>query len=49
MHVEADFFRVAGPVLVAEAVGVFAVVLGVEAVVAGRDGGLVDEVRVCGV
>lgn len=35
MHVEADLFRACRPSLVAEAVYVFSVVAGVEAVVAG--------------
>lgn len=42
MHVKADLLRVCGPVLVAEAVLVLAVVLCRERVVARADGALVD-------
>lgn len=46
MHIEADFFGAGGPGLVAEAVLVFAVVTGVEAVITGGDGAVVDYVIV---
>jgi hypothetical protein len=42
MHVEADLLRVRGPVFVAEAVLVFAVMSCHERVVAGADRALVD-------
>jgi len=42
VHVEADFLGVRGPVLVAEAVGVFAVLSRFEGVVGGADGALVE-------
>ena len=42
VDIEANFFGVGGPVLIAEAVGVSAVGLGIEGVVAGADGALVD-------
>lgn len=38
VDVEADFLSTCGPVLIAEAVGVFAIATGVKAVVARRDG-----------
>lgn len=44
MDVETDFFAGGGPVLVAEAVFEFAVLVGVEAVVTGGDAAFVDEV-----
>ena len=44
MDVEADFFAGGGPVLVAEAVFELAVLVGVEAVIAGGDAAFVDEV-----
>lgn len=47
MHIEANLFGAGGPGLVAEAVDVLAVVAGVEAVVARRDGSVVDDVGVC--
>jgi hypothetical protein len=49
MDVEGDFLAVCAPVLVAEAVGVFAVVLGGKGVVAVGDGLLVDFVLARGV
>ncbi len=49
VDVERDFLAVGAPVLVAEAVGVFAVVLGVEAVVAAGYRLLVDFVLANGV
>ena len=42
MNVEADFFGIRGPMLVTEAVHMFSVILGVEAVVAGCYAGVVD-------
>ncbi len=49
MHIERNFLARCRPVLVAEAVDVFAVVLGFEAVVAGGDGAFIDLVAACGV
>ena len=49
MDVEGDFFGGGGPVLVGEAVGVFAVEGGGEGVVAGGDGGFVEVVFEVGV
>lgn len=43
VHVEADFFGVGGPVLVAEAVRVLSVVARFEGVVAGADGALLNQ------
>ena len=48
VDIEGDFFCIGGPVLVAEAVGVFAVHRGIEGVVAGAYGGLVDLVGAAG-
>lgn len=48
VDIEADLLGVGGPVLVAEAIGKCAVAGGVEGVVAGADGGLVDLVRAAG-
>lgn len=44
MDVEADFLASGGPVLVAEAVFELAVLVGVEAVIAGGDAAFVDEI-----
>lgn len=44
MDVEGDFLRGGGPVFVGEAVEEFAVGVGVEGVVAGGGGALVDDV-----
>lgn len=44
MHVEADFFGICRPMLVAEAVGVLSVLVSVEGVVPGGHGPLVDTV-----
>lgn len=49
MHVEADLFAARRPVFVAEAVFEFAVLMGVEAVVARRNTALVDEVFARGI
>lgn len=46
MHIEADLLRAGGPGLVAEAVHVLAVALGVEAVIARGDGLVVHDVGV---
>jgi len=49
VDVEGDFFGGGGPVLVGEAIGVFAVEGRGEGVVAGGDGGFVEVVFVVGV
>ena len=49
MHVEADFLCRCRPMLVAEAVDVFAIGVGVEAMVAGGDGAEVMEIVTAGV
>ena len=49
MDVEGDFFRGGGPVFVGEAVEEFAVGVGVEGVVAGGGGALVDDIVAVGV
>jgi len=47
MHIERNLLARSRPMLVAEAVDVFAVVLGFEAMVAGRDGAFIDLVAAC--
>ena len=46
MYIERDFFRARRPILVTETVEVFAVIFGVEGVVARGDSGLVDKIVV---
>ncbi len=49
MHIERNLLARSRPMLVAEAVDVFAVVFGFEAMVAGGDGAFVNLVAACGV
>ena len=49
MDIKRDVFRARRPILVAETVDMLAVVLGIEGMVAGGHGGVVDDVRICGI
>ena len=49
MHIETDLLRARSPGLITETIDMLAVVLGIEGVVTGGDGFVVDDVGVCGV